>query len=188
MTQELAALLFDLDGTLADTATMNALSYQQALAEFGANLEFEQVRAQVHGRNWRQFLPELLRDAGVDADPALVAARKREIYVTHSANIPLNEGLLRLAQASRPMLRVGLVTTASRANVMAILEAHCIVSLFDVIVTGDDVTRHKPDPESYLSAAAQLGLLPQACLVFEDSEIGFASAKAAGMQTVKVFL
>lgn len=188
MTQELAALLFDLDGTLADTAAINALAYKQALAEVGANLELKQVQEQVHGRNWRQFLPELLRDAGVDADPELVAARKREIYVTYSANIPLNEGLLRLAEASRPVLRTGLVTTASRANVMAILEAHGIVSLFDVIVTGDDVTRHKPDPEAYHSAAAQLGLRPQACLVFEDSEIGFASAKAAGMQTVKIFL
>ena len=127
MMQDLAALLFDLDGTLADTATANAAAYTQALAEAGVYLDIDHVRTRAHGRNWRQFLPELLHEVGVDADPAVLAARKRDIYAIQAGNIPLNYGLLRLAQISRPLLRIGLVTTASRANARAILEAHGVV-------------------------------------------------------------
>ena len=95
-------------------------------------------------------------------------------------------GLLALLAGCRDRVRTALVTTASRANVDAILDAHGLRPDFDVVVTGDDVSRHKPDPEAYLLAAARLAVAPAQCLVFEDSDIGLKSARAAGMAVVRV--
>lgn len=80
------------------------------------------------------------------------------------------------------------MTTASGASVRAILERHRLSPLFDAVVTGDEVQRHKPDPEAYLLAAASLSLAPAECLAFEDSAVGIAAAVAAGIPVVRVTL
>jgi HAD superfamily hydrolase (TIGR01509 family) len=180
------ALLFDLDGTLVDTAEANYTAYSQALAEFGVQAEPHAVAQVAADRQWREFLPELLRGANVDADPARIARRKGELYRAAIAGVRVNRSLIALVAAVRPPLRTALVTTASASNVTAILEHFAMRDLFDVVVTGDDVTRHKPDPEAYRMAAGKLALPAEACLVFEDSEAGGASALAAGMAVVRV--
>ena len=78
------------------------------------------------------------------------------------------------------MWRTALVTTASAANARLILAHHDLARLFDTIVTGDDVRRHKPDPEAYLLAAARLDLRPEDCVILEDSAIGVAAGLAFG--------
>ena len=79
-----------------------------------------------------------------------------------------------------------LVTTASGESVGAILRQFDLGRAFDLVVTGDEVTRHKPDPEAYLLALARLQLEPAKCLAFEDSDVGVASARAAGIPVVRV--
>jgi beta-phosphoglucomutase len=180
------ALLFDLDGTLVDTADANYTAYSQALAEFGVQAAPQTVARAAADRQWREFLPELLRGANVDADPARIARRKGELYRAAVAGIRVNGPLVALVSAIRPQMRTALVTTASASNVGAILEHFAMRELFDVVVTGDDVARHKPDPEAYRVAAERLAVSAQACLVFEDSEVGMASAIAAGMAVVRV--
>ncbi len=179
-----AALLVDLDGTLVDTAEANYHAYAAALEEVGVQVgrsEFDQV---AQGRNWRQFLPSML--ANVTAPPEKVAARKAELYPGCLRFTVLNQGVARLVALSRPAWATALVTTASRPNVDAILEYHDLAGLFDVIVTGSDVVRHKPDPEAYCLAAGWLGVAPQSCVVIEDSDIGVASARAFGAAIIRV--
>jgi beta-phosphoglucomutase len=180
------ALLFDLDGTLVDTAEANYTAYSQALAEFGVQAEPHAVAQVAADRQWREFLPELLRGANVDADPARIARRKGELYRHAFPFVRVNSPLIALVGAVRPLLRTALVTTASASNVGAILEHFGMQELFDAVVTGDDITRHKPDPEAYRMAAERLAVPAEACLVFEDSEVGTASAIAAGMAVVRV--
>ncbi|MGI9089851.1 MAG: HAD family hydrolase [Gemmatimonadaceae bacterium] len=182
------ALLFDLDGTLADTAAANFAAYAQALGEVGVAVDRGTFDAAARGRSWRQFLPELIQNAGSSADPADVARRKQDLYPQLVAGLRLNQPLLALARTARATLRTALVTTASGANVRAILQQHQLGDLFDVVITGDDVTEHKPHPEAYLTAASQLGMAPADCLAFEDSDIGVAAAEAAGIPVVRVAL
>ena len=182
----IAALLFDLDGTLVDTTQANYTAYSQALAEFGVMMEPHDVAAKAADRQWREFLPELLRGAEVDVDPARIASRKGELYRTAIGSMRLNGPLVGLAAAVRPAIRTALVTTASASSVAAILAHFELRGLFDVVVTGDDVVRHKPDPEAYRIAAERLSVPAEACLVFEDSDVGAASAVAAGMTVVRV--
>jgi len=180
------ALLFDLDGTLADTATVNAMAYAAALAEVGVQVDLGHLIQIASGRNWRQFLPPLLLISGIAADPAAIADRKKIFYADMIKHVEINTALIMLLTASRPLHKTALVTTASGSNVKAILDYHGLAGLFDIIVTGDDVTRHKPDPEAYLLACRVLNLLPAHCIAFEDSDIGVASAEAAGVAVIRV--
>jgi beta-phosphoglucomutase len=180
------ALLFDLDGTLVDTSDANYTAYSRALAEFGVAIEPRAIAEMAADRQWREFLPELLRDTGIDADPARIASRKGELYRTTIGALRVNRPLLALAAAVRPEIQTALVTTASAASVGAILAHFEIRELFDVVVTGDDVVRHKPDPEAYLVAAERLSVPVEGCLAFEDSEAGAASAVAAGVAVILV--
>ena len=178
------ALLLDLDGTLVDTADANFAAYAAALVEVGVVVDrvvFDRVAT---GRHWRQFLPVLLGDGG--ADPAGVATRKQAIYPSLAGRTRPNRALLDLALAARGTHRLGLVTSASPPSVAAVLAAHDLKTLFDTIVTGNDVAEPKPSPEPYLLAAARLGVRPDRCLVFEDTDIGIESARRAGMAVLRV--
>jgi beta-phosphoglucomutase-like phosphatase (HAD superfamily) len=183
---ELRALLFDLDGTLVDTLGATATAYSRALREYGVVVEPDEFSAISHGRQWRDFLPEMLARAGSTADPASVARRKQAIYPELLLGIRLNEPLITLAKSARSVLRVGLVTTASGAAVVAVLRQFKLTECFDVVVTGDDVAYHKPAPDAYLDALERLGVAASACVAFEDSDAGIASARAAGVPVVRV--
>ncbi len=181
---ELIALLFDLDGTLVDTADANYAAYAAALREAGITIGREAFDRAAVGRHWRQFLPGLIGAA--DADPARVAVRKREIYPGMAARTRVNLKLAGLAASLRTTLKLGLVTSASRTSAEAVLDAHGLAPLFATVVTGDDVAEPKPAPDAYLLAAARLQVSPEQCLALEDSETGPESAHRAGMQTLRV--
>lgn len=180
------ALLVDFDGTVANTGTANFAAYAAALSEVGVAVEREAFDAAAFGRNWRQFLPELLASAGVNGDPAAIARRKAELYPGCFGQISINAALVELLRISRQSCRVALVTTASGANVHAMLDHFELRDLFDLIVTGDDVTQHKPAPDAYELAARRLGCLASECLVVEDSDIGVAAGLAFGAPVLRV--
>ncbi len=181
------ALMVDMDGTLVDTAEANFLAYCEALGEAGVTVTraaFDQV---AEGRNWRQFLPVLMEGA-TDAQIAAVASRKARLYPAKLDRSRVNHALVRLIESGRPGWRTALVTTASRANVDAVLGQHRLTDLFDTIVTGTDVTRHKPSPDAYHLAAERLAVSPADCLIFEDSDPGVASAVAFGGAYIRISL
>lgn len=187
MMDTVAAYLVDLDGTLADTAEANYQAYALALREAGVDIDRTTFDRRAFGRNWRQFLPELLAEAGAAAEPAAIARRKAVLYGETAGAVRFNEALVALLASRAPGVRVALVTTASRANVAAVLSRRADVKgLFDDVITGDDVVRHKPDPEAYHLAAGRLGVAPGRCVVFEDSDIGVAAGEAFGARVLRV--
>lgn len=175
----LKALLVDLDGTLVDTSDANFAAYQAALAKAGVAITREWWDANGFGRSWRQFLPELLAGRP-DVDPRSVADEKARIYPDFLDKVRVNASLVSLLEKLRPKVRAALVTTASRAGADAVLDRHGLRCLFDTIVTGDDVTAHKPSPEAFAEAARRLEVTPEDCLIVEDSSIGVAAARAFG--------
>lgn len=179
------ALLVDLDGTLVDTREANYRAYAEALAGAGVALERERWAAVAEGRSWRQFLPALL-DGIPGADPERIAAEKARLYPALLGHTRLNAPLAALIASGRPGWRTALVTTASPANAAAVLAFHGVASLFDTIVTGGDVERHKPAPDAYRLAANRLGVIAQDCVAFEDSDIGAEAAAAFGAPCLRV--
>jgi HAD superfamily hydrolase (TIGR01509 family) len=181
---DVSALLFDLDGTLVDTRSANYAAYAAALAEVGTQIDEAAFHALADGRSWRWFLPRILGPAAGQA-PA-VAARKAELYPDLVDLARPNPQMIELARAARGHLPTAVVTTASAANAGVVLQRHGLADLFDLVVSGDDVQRHKPDPEAYALAVRRLGLAPGRCLAFEDSDAGAASATAAGVAVIRV--
>jgi HAD superfamily hydrolase (TIGR01509 family) len=178
------ALLVDLDGTLVDTREANFRAYAGALAEVGVAVAPARWDGLTEGRNWRQFLPGMLDGTG--ARPASVAARKAELYPALLCHSRVNHALAALIASGRRTWRTALVTTASAANAEAVLRHHGLETLFDLVVSGSDVERHKPFPDAYALAAERLEVAPDQCLAFEDSDVGVAAAAAFGAPCLRV--
>lgn len=183
------AYLVDFDGTLADTSNANFLAYSVALHEVGIYFGREYFDKAAFGKNWRQFLPVILNEHGSTADPSAIAARKVELYREAAGNVSFNEALIFLLKNRGPSVKAALVTSASSANVEAVFcGRRDLRDIFSVIVTGDDVTRHKPDPQGYVIAAERLGVPARNCIVFEDSDIGIMAGQAFGGHVLRIRL
>jgi HAD superfamily hydrolase (TIGR01509 family) len=178
------ALLVDLDGTLVDTAEVNFAAYRAALEPHGVTLTRQWWLANGFGRNWRQFLPELLGQAGPVAQD--VANRKAALYSEFVGETVVNRPLVKLIEWLRPAARTALVTAASSSATDLLLDFHDLRRLFDEVVTGDDVAAHKPSPLAFEAAAERLGVGCGECLVIEDSEVGKAAAAAFGAPCLMV--
>lgn len=194
----LAALLFDVDGTLAETEEIHRLAFLDAFAEAGLDWDWtvdryrELLRVTGGKERIRRFLDETGATPSTFSDDrvARLHARKTEHYGRRIAEgrvtlRPGVEALLRRARAEG--LRLAIVTTTARPNVAALLEATLAgegMAFFETMVCGDEVAAKKPAPDAYLAALARLRLPPEACLVFEDSANGLAAARAAGLATI----
>lgn len=194
----LSALLFDVDGTLAETEEIHRLAFLEAFAEEGLDWDWsvERYRALLKTTGGkeriRRFLDEtgVARDAFPDDRVARLHARKTELYGRRIAEgrVTLRPGVERLLHEARDRgLRLAIVTTTTRPNVDALLEATLPGRgsvLFETMVCGDEVAAKKPAPDAYLEALARLNLPPEACLVFEDSMNGLAAARAARLAAI----
>jgi HAD superfamily hydrolase (TIGR01509 family) len=198
---ELKALIFDVDGTLADTekdghrVAFN-LAFQQAGLDWDWSVELYGQLLKVTGGKERilyyldEFNHDFQRPDNLDQFIADLHSRKTAIYTRLLAegSIPLRAGVLRLIQEARQAgLRLAIATTTTPANVSALLQ-HAMdedaESWFEVIAAGDIVPAKKPAADIYFYALEKLGLEADECLVFEDSHNGILSSMGAGLTTV----
>lgn len=196
----LHALLFDVDGTLADTEEIHRLSFNQAFADAGLDWTWDvrlygELLAVTGGRERirhyiEHYRPDFNRPLQLDDWIKALHLDKTAIYTGTLAagRIPLRPGVKRLiAEARSAGLRLAIATTTSPANVTALLEhslAPDSASWFDVIGAGDVVAAKKPAPDIYHYTLEALDLPASACLSFEDSENGVRASLGAGIPTV----
>ena len=199
----LEALLFDVDGTLADTERDgHRVAFNRAFADAGLDWEWT---PEIYGRllavtggkeRIRHYLaterPDFQAPGDLDAFIADLHAAKTEHYKKLMADpgLPLRPGVARLLREAREAgLRLAIATTTTPANVTALL-THSLApdaeSWFEVIAAGDVVPAKKPAPDIYLWAMERLGLGPESCLAFEDSDNGLRAALDAGLRSVLV--
>lgn len=177
-------LFFDLDGTLVDTLEANTLAYQHALNGVGRTLTDEQI-AGVFGMRADTFLPKFFPDI-TERELSEIKRLKIEAYPEYVHLARPNKQLIDFVRTLKPNHVTALVTMAQKANALAVLQASKLEDLFDHIVTGSDVTRAKPDPESYQKALELTGLDANEVLAFEDSDSGIEAAKAAGISVLTI--
>ena len=181
---EVAALLFDLDGTLVDTHEANYLAYRDAFRDSGHELT-RAAFAPTWGQDSRDFIPALIPGIDPGGVQAIRAAKSLAYLNYLDVTVP-NAPLIGFLRASRGLQRSALVTTAKADNGTAILERHDLTELFDVTVFGNELENSKPHPEAYRKALSRLGVAPEHALAFEDSDAGAASAAAAGIRVLRV--
>ncbi|MCX7149238.1 MAG: HAD-IA family hydrolase [Rhodocyclales bacterium] len=176
---ELQALMFDVDGTLADTERDG---HRQAL--YGELLEVTGGKERIRFFCDRHA-PEFLRQADAEARIKELHAAKTRHYVALCAQgIPLRPGVEALLREARAAgLRLAIATTTTPENVTALLPAE-LMALFATVGAGDTVASKKPAPDIYQWVLAQLDLPAAACLAIEDSANGLKAALAAGLATV----
>ncbi len=200
MSTPLRALLFDVDGTLADTEELHRLAFNEAFAEFGLDwfwdrLRYRELLAVAGGRArmraWAASrTPDRTEDPGFEALLGEVHRVKTRRYgeLAASRGLPLRPGVARLIEeAAASGLALGIVTTTTAANVDVLLAPHFGQQWrerFATIVTGADVAATKPAPHLYVEALARLRLRPGAALAFEDSANGIRSARAADIDVI----
>ena len=169
--------LFDLDGTLFDTGDVNYYAYKDALEPYEIKLDKEYFVKHCNGRHYTEFLPELMGDS--DHIESVHEAKKMA-YVRNLDKARPNYHLFKMINQMRNTYYLAIVTTASRQNTMDILSYFNYQALSEFIVTQEDISKVKPDPEGFLIAMKHFEIDAHHTLIFEDSDVGVQAAKATG--------
>jgi HAD superfamily hydrolase (TIGR01509 family) len=180
------ALLFDLDGTLAETDSLHLPTWVDVLHPYGIEVDEEFYRKRISGRSNSKIVRDLLPDLSTEEGQSLADAKEASFRERAGELEPLPGLLEFLREGRRSGRRLVLVTNAPEENVETILLALELGEFFDEVVLSDEVGPVKPDPAPYRAALERLGLVPEEALAFEDSTSGIASAVGSGVPTVGI--
>lgn len=189
----LEAVIFDVDGTLAETEEIHRAAFNDTFRAFGLDWEWsvDLYRELLRVTGGKERMRHHAASLGLDLPDERIAdmhRRKTELYTKTvlAGRCPLRPGVeAALDFAAARGLRLAIATTTSHANVDALLDATLGLqgrARFEAIVAGDDVPRKKPAPDVYEAVLARMNLPASACLAIEDSANGVASARAAAIE------
>lgn len=175
-----AAALFDLDGVIVDTEPQYSIFWDRTGATYLHDTDH--FGAKIKGNTLRQIFDRHF--AGHEAWQREIAAALAEWE--RQMKFYLIPGILDFLSELRSLhIRTAVVTSSDQAKIQNLWRAHPeLKTFFDIVITADDITRSKPDPEGYLLAAARLNAAPAQSVVFEDSRAGLQAAHAGGMRVV----
>ena len=179
------AVLFDCDGTVADTMPAHYRAWLEVTA--GHGMAFDETRFYaLGGRPTRDILATLAAEAGVAIDLDAEAERKEQAFLAQLTEVRPVEVVVEVVRRLRGRLPLAIVTGGYHDVCTRILDRIGIADAFETIVASEDTPRHKPDPDPFLEAARRLGVSPERCLVWEDSDLGIEAARRAGMSWIDV--
>jgi len=179
------AYLFDCDGTIADSMPLHYLAWKKALAEW--NCEFEEALFyEWGGMPVAEIISMLNKKHRLTMPVETVSRRKESLYFELLPQLKAVPEVLEHIKAVHGRIPFAVVSGSTKESVVASLLSLKLQDRFEIFVCAGDYQKSKPDPEAFLLAAARLGVAPERCLVFEDTEMGIQAAKAAGMASVKI--
>jgi HAD superfamily hydrolase (TIGR01509 family) len=180
------ALLFDLDGTLAETDSLHLPTWVDALEPYGVEVDEEFYKERISGRSTGEIVRDLLPDL-TDEEGRSIGDAKEASFRERASELEPLPGLVDFIKQGRERgMHIALVTNAPEENVEAILLALELRDFFDTVVLADDVEAVKPDPAPYRAALKKIGVPEVEALAFEDSVSGISSSVAAGVPTVGI--
>jgi len=180
-----AAYLFDCDGTIADSMPLHYIAWKKALGEWGCDFD-EKVFYSWGGMPVVEIVATLNKDRGLAMPVETVAHRKESLYFELLPQLKGIPEVLEHIDARHGQIPFAVVSGSALDSVAASLTTLHLLDRFETLVCAGDYTKSKPDPEGFLLAASRLGVPPETCLVFEDTDMGIQAATSAGMASVKV--
>jgi beta-phosphoglucomutase len=182
------AVLWDLDGTLVDSADHHWTAWHDVMTREGVEVTPQDFASSFGHRN-DTILRGLLGPGLSDEDVGRIAEAKEALYrrfVRERGLLPLPGALRWLKRLKEGGWRQAVASSAPTANIEAAMEAVGMEPLFDALVSADEVGKGKPDPAVFLAAAERIGVAPERCVVVEDAPAGLEGARRAGMRCVGV--
>lgn len=182
------AVIFDWDGTLADTRQVVVASFQKALSDIHCEISDEFIERRI-GIGSAEALREILRSSKTRFDETLIkrlVEKKIQNEIEMSGYVKLFDGSLDLLEHLQGKVKLGLASMNDRDVISNLLKITGTQRFFDVILTADDVSKPKPNPEIFLKCARKLRSSPERCVVVEDSVFGVKAAKTAKMGCIAV--
>lgn len=179
------ALIFDCDGTLADTMPAHYRAWVEILGPYGIAFPEERFYA-MGGMPTGKILERLFGEVGKVPDVELLTRRKEAAFVQKIAEVRPIEKVVAVARQGRGVVPMAVASGGHRHMVEMTLRHIGIVEWFPVIVGAEDTVKHKPEPDVFLEAARRLHVEPGACTVYEDTDLGIEAARRAGMGWVDV--
>jgi len=185
----MAAVIFDMDGTLVDLLGVHYTAFRDAVKETTGLRFTRKDMMRGYGMTSEKIVKQFLNRRESDADCKEIVRRKREKTLKNITReqvkiLPGAEKLLKDVKASG--LKIALATSSNKSATYKVLEVTNLRDYFEVVISGDEVAKSKPDPQIFLETAKRLKTNPTDCAVFEDSSYGVQAGKGAGMKVVAV--
>jgi beta-phosphoglucomutase family hydrolase len=179
------AYLFDCDGTIADSMPLHYNAWKEVLSEWNCTFK-EELFYSWGGKPVREIIATLNEMNGLSMPVDVVATRKEGLYREQLPQLKGIPAVVEHIHAQHGRIPLAVVSGSRRNSVVGSLTALKLLDKFDTLVCAEDYKNGKPAPDCFLLAAARLGVPPEECLVFEDTDLGIEAATAAGMASVRV--
>jgi beta-phosphoglucomutase-like phosphatase (HAD superfamily) len=178
-------IIFDCDGTLADTMPLHWRAWQVISRRHGFSLAEDRFYS-LGGVPARDILKLLSAEQGIALNPLAVAREKEAEYLPLIAQVEPINTVVGVARENYGKIPLAVASGGTKRIIEQVLEHLGIRDLFQAIVTSEDVVNQKPAPDIFLEAARRIGVPPQFCRAYEDTDLGMKAIRAAGMEAVDV--
>jgi beta-phosphoglucomutase family hydrolase len=183
--REIRGIVFDCDGTLADTMPLHWKAWNSITTRHGLHFPEERFYA-LGGVPSRDIIKMLCEEQDKQLDHLAVAKEKEEAYLPFLPQVQPIEIVVKVAEANHGKLPMAVASGGMKHIIEQVLEHLRIRHYFDAVVTSEDVKRQKPAPDIFLEAARRIGIPPQNCRAYEDTDLGLQAIRSAGMEAVDV--
>ena len=178
-------IIFDCDGTIADTMPLHWQAWRSVAENYDFEFSEERFYA-LGGVPARDILKRIKEEQGLDLDPLRISKEKEEAYLPHLKTVTVIEPVIQVAYEHHGRIPMAVATGGTRNIISQVLQHLEIDHLFDHLVTSEDVERQKPAPDIFLRAASLIGVAPEKCLAYEDTDLGMQAIRSAGMTAIDV--
>ena len=179
------ALIFDCDGTLADTMPFHMEAWKEAFAKFGETCP-EKFLEPLKGMKEETIVDLFNERYKRQVNSRKLVEEKHKLFLGKLHQVKPVEPVVNIVNTYKNKLPMAIVSGGTRENILLTLHVIDLEGVFDTILTADDNIKPKPAPDIFVEAAWQLKVNPRDCLVFEDGDIGLQAARDAGMMVVDV--
>lgn len=185
--KETKGLIFDLDGTLADTMPLHFKAWQMACHKYGMDMSSTYLKSKMGRPAW-EIGRDIIRENGLEdrIDHETLFKEKIELFKSLQNGIKPIKPVTDIVRKYHGILPMCVGTGAIKEAAIRTLEDIEMSGYFSIIVTAEDVSNHKPHPETFLKCSEQMGIDPSRIEVFEDGDLGLEAARRAGMTPVDI--